>query len=540
MAAAPTVMKTTWELSQYMTAKWMASGTLKITRRKPDMFGRLKRNGYTVYVKPATCHAILQKRDEIASTMVDMMQQDDPEPINIYLWGKYILQLSIFLKEGLDCPYYGLHTLDEDQSVLIGAGINLNQLEYEAFLKMLEKWRLYLNSSDKMCNNFFTNDDPRRKRKIKDVVQPKKSQSIVKCDTQTAPRVMEDNQNPDSDVVVVKKKLKQCTVNSDIQSIPEDMQDRQYPDISPIIDVQLDQITDLLEPDNTYDDVIPPMESVSAKNQIGKEQFTKDQIVNPTVKVYASKTGRDEAQDMKKKSQVVNQTDQVEKEQVMRGITELMKEETEIMELMKKETEPMKEETEQVVKQTDHSLSKDQVAGGGGGAISKISKKIAVTLYGWEWYPVKDDGSIEMTGKAQGDLFVDPKECVNQAMQNRPKYGKYKMNTITRKVTFPINHDLFDAALGRLVQLRQYHHKKMGMPEGHPSAESTILGSISYAEIYDLSRKAIQFYQSVTEMDMMHLMELLTDYKKDYNIFYLIKNKFLNNIFVQLFNFLKW
>jgi hypothetical protein len=551
MAAASTNMKTTWELSEYTTAKWMASGTLKIQRRKPDVFGKPKKqgHGYIVYVKPATCQAILEKRDEIRSTMNDMMQQDDPEPTNIHLWGNYVLQLSVFLRDGLECPYYGIHKLDEDQCVVVGAGLNLKQAEYDAFLKMLVRWKLYLTTSTKMCDGSFTNDGGKKKRKNKDVVQLKKNQGIENCGTQTDPRLMEDFQNLDSDDVVPKKK--QCTANCHNQTVPGPMEGSQYPEgISPISDDQLDQFTDLLKPDDTYTDVIPPMELASAKKQTGTEQFSKqfskDQTVDSTVKVYASKshTGDikpvgDVAQDMKKTKELVNQTDQVSaKKQAMEEITDLMKEEAEIMKLMKKETEPMKEEAEQVVKQTDQVLSsKVQEVGG---ADSKISRKIGVTLFGWEWCLVKDDGSIELLGKPQGDFFVDPKMCVSQAMQNKPKYGNYKMNTITRKVHLPINQDLLDAALGRLVQLRQYHHKKLGMPEGHPTAESTILGSISFAEIYDLCRKAIQLYQSVTELDMSHLMELLSEYKKDYNIFYLLKHKFLNKYFVQLFEFLKW
>jgi hypothetical protein len=528
MAEATNFMKTTWEFSPYTTAKWMVNGTLKITRRKPDMFGRIRRSGYLIYVRPATCHAILNKRDEIESTMNDMMQQDDPEPTNIYLWGKFILQLSIFLKDGVECAYYGIHTLDEDQSVIEGRGLNLNQTEYDAFLKMLTKWRLYLQTSARMSNDFLPNDDARKKRKIKDAVQPKKNQCIVNGGNQTVPKVMKCTQNPDSDVVIAEKK--QCTVKSDNQTVPEDMQDSQYPEgIFPNIDNQLDQFTDLLKTDNTYDDVIPPMELALAKKQSGKEEFTNtyDDVILPmelsSVKKQTSKQAT--------KDQITSKLqtgEEIKKKSIMKEITDLMKEETEIMELMKKETEPMKEETEP---------DKVQV---GVGADSKITKTIGITLYGWEWSLVKDDGSIEMVGKAQGEFFVDPKECVNQAMQNKPKHGKYKMNTITRKVNLPINHDLLDAALGRLVQLRQYHHKKLGMPEGHPSAESTILGSISFAEIYDLCRKAIQLYQTVTELDMSHLMELLSSYKKDYNIFYLLKNNYLNKYFVQLFDFLKW
>jgi uncharacterized protein (DUF1684 family) len=136
---------TTWELSPSTTAKWLANGTLKLTRRKPDIFGRIKGSGYKVYVKPLTCVTILDKVDEINSTMEELKKQEDPESTNIHLHGDTILQLNLLYKEDLEnfIEYYGLHKVDDNNIIQVGLGMNLNRIEYHTFLKMLKSWKLH-------------------------------------------------------------------------------------------------------------------------------------------------------------------------------------------------------------------------------------------------------------------------------------------------------------------------------------------------------------------------------------------------------------
>lgn len=175
------------------------------------------------------------------------------------------------------------------------------------------------------------------------------------------------------------------------------------------------------------------------------------------------------------------------------------------------------------------------------------NKKIVITLYGWGWTPHQEvDGLVRLNGKSQGGWFVDPKRCLEEAMLHKPAeegpyklckpvdQGSYKLNTITRKKYLNIDRDMFDAALGKLVN----DAVNTGEDLCDGQNESSILGNISFSHIYALCEKAIRFYQVLTDKDTKHLMNVACEYEKDKNIFVLLTQKCLNKYFVELFDYI--
>jgi hypothetical protein len=205
---------------------------------------------------------------------------------------------------------------------------------------------------------------------------------------------------------------------------------------------------------------------------------------------------------------------------------------------------------DQVMTEEDASVS-GTLTNIGGEVITKLlnneettnKRQIEVTVYGWEWNLVKDDGTVTLGGIPQGEVFVDPQDCIDEAMNCKPVNGNYRMNSITRKMKLDISPEMLDAALGKLVKDRHYHHQNISEKTGVPllqTAKTTILSSISFGEIYGLCRDAIRFCQGeVTESDMRYLMDMVSDYRKDTTIFYLLRHNCFNKYFVQLFDLIK-
>lgn len=136
-----------------------------------DQFGKPKPFGYTIYLKPVTYISLLKKRRAVDELMTDMMLEDVKVPCNISLHDQYIIQLSLFPRDGSrpeKSPYYGIHVLDEDQEIAPGRGLNFTQIEYDGLMEMLQQWKemvkLQLDEEDEP----YSEPKPSKRRK-KDV-----------------------------------------------------------------------------------------------------------------------------------------------------------------------------------------------------------------------------------------------------------------------------------------------------------------------------------------------------------------------------------
>ena len=172
-------------------------------------------------------------------------------------------------------------------------------------------------------------------------------------------------------------------------------------------------------------------------------------------------------------------------------------------------------------------------------------KKIGITLYGWEWYLPESDGAVGGVRKSQGGWFVNPKNCVEEAEKQKPTDRSYKMCTFTRKKYMTVNNAMFDAAVGKLVEKSAINMLEIGSVDNvdgdiYEKHGADILAEISFGDIFETCKRAIQLYQSFTEADDSWLMNVVCEYTKDGSIFHSLKNQHLNKYFVQLFNYLGW
>lgn len=350
----PKNFKTSWDLSDITNVKWLMGGAIRITRKKYDVLGRLKEGGYKVYVKPATYLSIWEKKDEIESSMLDLLGEEGV-PINVELHDNLIMQLSLFQKEGLERQvYYGIHSLDEEGDIMTGVGINLNCEEYHNFIDMLMKWR-----GQREVNGADNVDGDKKKRKM-DIAVPSTS--------------------------------------------------------SP-----------------------PP--------------------------------------------------------KVIKG----------------------------------------------------VRRKIGITVFGWEWCVSDGVTAFTTSGESQGKWCIDPKNCLQEAVHNKPESSNYKLEIFQRKMYLDIEQDMFDAALAKLINknIPLYKEQRMSYmnPEiGYDDYEtygSQVLESISIGDVFGLCKRAIATYQNFTSEMNVWLMKTLALYPKSESIFFMMRQNCLNSHFVELFDFVE-
>jgi hypothetical protein len=429
--------QTTWELSPYTTAKWLANGSLKFIRRKPDVFGKIRGGGYKVYVKPSTCLSILGKMNEIKNTMEELKKQEDPESTNIHLHGDTILQLNLLYKDDLSdfIEYYGIHRVDDDNNIQVGVGLNLNKTEYHCFLKMLMSWKEYNSRKEQT-----------RKRSGEAVNHPSKRKRGLDKKSMTSEKI-------------------QSTKSSEEVS---SLQSEEQPP--------------------------PQMEEPYSQMEEADSQVVGDKLIQEPMKP-------------------------------VRG----------------EKTEPIKPKVQKEEETTEKTTKLAEGDTNGGTHILTEKQKFEVTLYGWEWQPRKADNTSDFKGKPQGGWFIDPKKCIDEACRFRPEdFTAYLMNIITRKIQLYVNQDMFDCALAKLIRDKM---AKMGIhtpvPDLKLASEQKLVDSIPVIEIYRVCKTAISYYQEMTELDENYLMKALSEYTKDVNIFYLMKHKYFNIYFVDLFDFME-
>jgi hypothetical protein len=123
-------------LSDFTEGVWLAKGGLQLRRIKEeeDDFD----SGYKIYVPYQSLRAIVSKRETIKDSANDVAQMLVESPMNIVLYKRQVLRLSLFYEE----LYYGLHVLEGDGRIAIGMGMNLSEIEYSKLLeKLLEKFQ---------------------------------------------------------------------------------------------------------------------------------------------------------------------------------------------------------------------------------------------------------------------------------------------------------------------------------------------------------------------------------------------------------------
>jgi len=153
-----------WDLSEITSLRWMAGGTIRLSRQKFDILGRKKETAYRVYIKPATYVAILGKKDEIEEKMLEMAEGGEG-PVDVELHDGAILQLSLIQKDPKKAKkaYYGIHRVDCDNLIIPGLGMNLTQIEYLNFIEMLMQWR---NGFERKESTLTKGKNPKKKRKV--------------------------------------------------------------------------------------------------------------------------------------------------------------------------------------------------------------------------------------------------------------------------------------------------------------------------------------------------------------------------------------
>jgi len=121
-----------FELSKTTTVEWIGGGQLLICRRKRRYDGTLSPFPYEVYVNPEACTAILDKQQQIDTTMSCIKSQQLSSPTNVDLGGGRVLQCSLFN----GAPKYGIHILENDK-IARRRGCNLSTDEYRQLINFL-------------------------------------------------------------------------------------------------------------------------------------------------------------------------------------------------------------------------------------------------------------------------------------------------------------------------------------------------------------------------------------------------------------------
>jgi len=141
------------------------------------------------------------------------------------------------------------------------------------------------------------------------------------------------------------------------------------------------------------------------------------------------------------------------------------------------------------------------------------NKSIKITYFGWEWYPADSQPS---RSRSQGHYFVNPKNCLDQAMSKKPE-GDYRLETFARKDFVDIDDSMFDSAYGSLL-IKNILHCKAEAGYAHPELnvreDFEVYGEqawkmISISHIYNLVKKAIELHDDFNQSMKVWLMNRL-------------------------------
>jgi hypothetical protein len=173
---------------------------------------------------------------------------------------------------------------------------------------------------------------------------------------------------------------------------------------------------------------------------------------------------------------------------------------------------------------------------------------IAITVYGWEWHNVAKPKSAKQSN--QGNWHVDPQNCFQQAIENKPEYDgqEYELETFRRVFYFDITRAFIDAAFSKLIHDHIMQDKADRMSYMNP--ESVEMGddydiygvqafhNIEMGQVLKLCKKGVAKYQEITHEMNMYLMEKVASYHKSLKIFDLIRDGYLSKYFVDLFEYI--
>lgn len=176
-----------------------------------------------------------------------------------------------------------------------------------------------------------------------------------------------------------------------------------------------------------------------------------------------------------------------------------------------------------------------------------------VTKYGWTWYS-DVGGQYISTKKAEGKWHYDPKSCFYESMSAKPQDnsqdenlgGKDKLDVFHLKELVIINNDFLDAALAKLIKFNVdccvqedkalYLHDSQW--ENIEIYGKTVLDRIETTDIYDLCKKVMSHYCTITPSVELALMKICGDYIKDEAIISAIRDETINGDFLALLDYM--
>jgi len=140
-------------------------------------------------------------------------------------------------------------------------------------------------------------------------------------------------------------------------------------------------------------------------------------------------------------------------------------------------------------------------------------RSVQITCYGWEWYL---SGSEPLRSRSQGYYFVNPKNCLKQAVEKKPE-GDFQLETFAKKDTMEIDGAMFDSAYGYLLVKNILYCKAengFAFPKLDIEEDFQIYGGkawerISITDVYNLVKDLIETHQKFDEDMKIWIMNKL-------------------------------
>ena len=168
-----------------------------------------------------------------------------------------------------------------------------------------------------------------------------------------------------------------------------------------------------------------------------------------------------------------------------------------------------------------------------------------ITLYGWAWYS-DVEGQYISSGQTEGQWHFNPKDCFSEAMSCKPAPVNYKLDVFNKKELVNINKSLLDAALAKLININVEMCADEDRSLSLYNSEwqdmdiygKTVLERICISDIYDLCKKAVSYYATMTQEMELFLMKETADYQKADSILSDITAGVLDKILMELFDYI--
>lgn len=169
-------------------------------------------------------------------------------------------------------------------------------------------------------------------------------------------------------------------------------------------------------------------------------------------------------------------------------------------------------------------------------------RKLALVLYGWEWVKDGEEMQFLTTGHSQGEWFVDPKECLREAMTYRQLPLNSRLETFTKKLYKTIGFDMLDACLSQMIlekieSIKEYKNEEYGDDDLEKFGEEA-MKSIDMEQIFERCKKVITSYQKFTAEQNVWFMRMVSEYPKEGGILDIMKRGYLDDTFLQVFQYI--